>query len=155
MQKYKVDYYAHEISLKNMTAINDIFDENILEVLRFDKRGLWGDSRGCFYNRGDATYNQYLNSQSLNDPQREIHRNYITASDVSAIQGKRCTELVERFNNEPIEVLRRFSQHNNGIKFTRIDIALDDNEEKKKLLFHFSNRKQLKRDVCSSSREDL
>ena len=36
---------------------------------------------------------------------------------------------MERFNNEPLEVFKAILKYNNEIKFTRIDIALDDNEE--------------------------
>ncbi len=33
----EIDWIAFTISLKNMTAINGIFDESILDVLKFDK----------------------------------------------------------------------------------------------------------------------
>lgn len=126
MQKYKVDWLAFTISFEEHDGDKRYFDENILEVLRFDKEDFEEIPGRYFYNCG-ATYNQYLNLY-WNDPQREIHRNSSRTMSVQ-FTGQGCTELVERFDNEPIEVFKAILKYNNAIKFTRIDIALDDNEE--------------------------
>ncbi len=82
------------------------FDENILRSCGFDKEDFEEIPGRYFYNRG-ATYNQYLNLY-WNDPSQFV------TYDVSAIY-RQDTELVERFNNEPIEVfkaIRKIYQRN-------------------------------------------
>ena len=126
MQKYKVDWLAFTISFEKHDGDKRYDDENILKVLKFDKDDFEEIPGRYFYNSG-KTYNQYLNVY-WNDPQKEIHRNSSRTMNVQ-FTGQGCTELVERFNNEPLEVFKAIREYNNEIKFTRIDIALDDNEE--------------------------
>lgn len=126
MQKYKIDWLSFTISFKEHDGDKRYDDENILKVLKFDKDDFEDIPGRYFYNSG-KTYNQYLNVY-WNDPQKEIHRNSSRTMNVQ-FTGQGCTELVERFNNEPLEVFKAIREYNNEIKFTRIDIALDDNEE--------------------------
>ena len=126
MQKYKVDWLAFTISFEGHDGDKRYDDENILKVLKFDKDDFEEIPGRYFYNSG-KTYNQYLNVY-WNDPQKEIHRNSSRTMNIQ-FTGQGCTELVERFNNEPLEVFKAILGYNNEIKFTRIDIALDDNEE--------------------------
>lgn len=126
MQKYKVDWLAFTISFEKHDGDKRYDDENILKVLKFDKDDFEEIPGRYFYNSG-KTYNQYLNVY-WNDPKKEIHRNSSRTMNVQ-FTGQGCTELVERFNNEPLEVFKAIREYNNEIKFTRIDIALDDNEE--------------------------
>lgn len=126
MQRYKVDWLAFTIKFEENDGDKRYFDENILKVLKFDKEEFEEVQGRYFYNCG-ATYNQYVNLY-WNDPTKEIHRNSSRTMNVQ-FTGQGCTELVERFNNEPVEVFRAILKYNNKIKFTRIDIALDDNEE--------------------------
>lgn len=126
MQKYKIDWLSFTISFKEHDGDKRYDDENILKVLKFDKDDFEDIPGRYFYNSG-KTYNQYLNVY-WNDPKKEIHRNSSRTMNVQ-FTGQGCTELVERFNNEPLEVFKAILKYNNEIKFTRIDIALDDNEE--------------------------
>lgn len=126
MQKYKIDWLAFTISFEGHDGDKRYDDENILKVLKFDKDDFEEIPGRYFYNSG-KTYNQYLNVY-WNDPKKEIHRNSSRTMNVQ-FTGQGCTELVERFNNEPLEVFKAIREYNNEIKFTRIDIALDDNEE--------------------------
>lgn len=126
MQKYKVDWLAFTISFEKHDGDKRYDDENILKVLKFDNDEFEEIPGRYFYNSG-KTYNQYLNVY-WNDPKKEIHRNSSRTMNVQ-FTGQGCTELVERFNNEPLEVFKAILKYNNEIKFTRIDIALDDNEE--------------------------
>jgi phage replication initiation protein len=126
MQKYKIDWLAFTISFEKHVGDKRYDDENILKVLKFDKDDFEEIPGRYFYNSG-KTYNQYLNVY-WNDPKKEIHRNSSRTMNVQ-FTGQGCTELVERFNNEPLEVFKAILKYNNEIKFTRIDIALDDNEE--------------------------
>lgn len=126
MQKYKVDWTAFTINFEGNEGDKRYDDENILKVLKFDKDEFEEIPGRYFYNSG-KTYNQYLNVY-WNDPKKEIHRNSSRTMNVQ-FTGQGCTELVERFNNEPLEVFKAILKYNNEIKFTRIDIALDDNEE--------------------------
>lgn len=126
MQKYKIDWLAFTISFEKHVGDKRYDDENILKVLKFDKDDFEEIPGRYFYNSG-KTYNQYLNVY-WNDPKKEIHRNSSRTMNVQ-FTGQGCTELVERFNNEPLEVFKAIREYNNEIKFTRIDIALDDNEE--------------------------
>lgn len=126
MQKYKVDWLAFTISFEGHDGDKRYDDENILKVLKFDKDEFENIPGRYFYNSG-KTHNQYLNVY-WNDPQKEIHRNSSRTMNIQ-FTGQGCTELVERFNNEPLEVFKAILKYNNEIKFTRIDIALDDNEE--------------------------
>lgn len=126
MQKYKIDWLSFTISFKEHDGDKRYDDENILKVLKFDKDDFEDIPGRYFYNSG-KTYNQYLNVY-WNDPQKEIHRNSSRTMNIQ-FTGQGCTELVERFNNEPLEVFKAIREYNNEIKFTRIDIALDDNEE--------------------------
>lgn len=126
MQRYKIDWLAFTIKFEEHDGDKRYFDENILKVLKFDKEEFEEVQGRYFYNCG-ATYNQYVNLY-WNDSTKEIHRNSSRTMNVQ-FTGQGCTELVERFNNEPVEVFRAILKYNNEIKFTRIDIALDDNEE--------------------------
>lgn len=126
MQKYKIDWLAFTISFEKHVGDKRYDDENILKVLKFDNDDFEEIPGRYFYNSG-KTYNQYLNVY-WNDPKKEIHRNSSRTMNVQ-FTGQGCTELVERFNNEPLEVFKAIREYNNEIKFTRIDIALDDNEE--------------------------
>ena len=126
MQRYKIDWLAFTIKFEEHDGDKRYFDENILKVLKFDKEEFEEVQGRYFYNCG-ATYNQYVNLY-WNDPTKEIHRNSSRTMNIQ-FTGQGCTELVERFNNEPVEVFRAILKYNNKIKFTRIDIALDDNEE--------------------------
>lgn len=125
MLRYKVDWLAFTIKFEENDGDKRYFDENILKVLKFDKEEFEEVQGRYFYNCG-ATYNQYVNLY-WNDPTKEIHRNSSRTMNVQ-FTGQGCTELVERFNNEPVEVFKAILKYNNKIKFTRIDIALDDNE---------------------------
>lgn len=126
MQKYKIDWLAFTINFEGNDTDKRYFDENILKVLKFKEDEFEEIPGRYFYNCG-ATYNQYVNLY-WNDPRRDIHRNSSRTMNVQ-FTGQGCTELVERFNNEPLEVFKAILEYNNEIKFTRIDIALDDNEE--------------------------
>lgn len=126
MHKYKVDWLAFTINFEGNEGDKRYDDENILKVLKFDKEDFEEIPGRYFYNSG-KTYNQYLNIY-WNDPTKEIHRNSSRTMNVQ-FTGQGCIELVERFNNKPIEVFKAIRKYNNEIKFTRIDIALDDNEE--------------------------
>ena len=126
MKKYKIDWLAFTINFEGNDTDKRYFDENILDVLKFEEDEFEEIPGRYFYNRG-ATCNQYVNLY-WNDPRRDIHRNSSRTMNVQ-FTGQGCTELVERFNNKPIEVFKAILNYNNEIKFTRIDIALDDNEE--------------------------
>lgn len=126
MIKYKVDWLAFTISFDRKRGDKRDFDKDILKVLRFDENEFEEIPGRYFYNSG-MTCNRYLNVY-WNDSKKEIHRNSSNSMNVQ-ITGQGCTELVERFDNNPLAVFEALRAHDETIKFTRIDIALDDNEE--------------------------
>ena len=43
--------------------------------------------------------------------------------------GQGCTDLADRFDNDFLEVFKAIREYDDTIKYTRIDIALDDSKE--------------------------
>lgn len=125
MQKYKVDWLGFTIDFRNH-GDQRWFDEKIFEVLRFDLSEFEQCNGRYFYNTG-ITCHEFFNAY-WNDPNKEMSPKTTRTMNIQ-LTGQGCTEVVERFNNDTIAVLKAIYEHDPSIKFTRIDIALDDNAE--------------------------
>ncbi len=101
--------------LKNMTAINDIWRENILscDSIKRTLRRFQGASTIVVRLIKSIPQISTGTTTTRNPSQ------FVTQW-VSAPLGQGCTELVERFNNEPIEVFKAIRKYNNGIMFTEL-----------------------------------
>lgn len=123
--KYKIDWLAFTINFNNRNT-EDTFDTTVFDVLKYDLNEFEQIPPRYFYNSG-ATYNEYVNV-FWNDARLERHKN---SSNTMTIQfsGQGCTDLAERFNNDFVSIFKLLYDYDSKIKYTRLDIALDDSQE--------------------------
>lgn len=126
MQKYKVDWLSFTIDFRQ-NGDQRWFDEKIFKVLRFDLSEFEKITNGRFYYNTGITCHGFFNAY-WNNPDKDMSPKTTRTMNIQ-LTGQGCTEVVERFNNDTIAVLKAIHEHDPSIKFTRIDIALDDNAE--------------------------
>lgn len=123
--KYKIDWVAFTINFKHRKR-SQTFDKGIFRVLKLDLKDFEETPARYFYNAG-ATFNGYVNVY-WNDEETPAHPNSSNTMTVQ-ITGQGCTDLAERFDNDFLAIFKAIREYDKTIKFTRIDIALDDAKE--------------------------
>ena len=123
--KYKIDWLAFTINFKHRKS-PQTFDKGIFRVLNLDLTEFEEVPARYFYNSG-ASFNGYVNVY-WNDEEKPVHKN---SSNTMTVQftGQGCTDLADRFDNDFLEVFKAIREYDDTIKYTRIDIALDDSKE--------------------------
>lgn len=123
--KYKIDWLAFTINFKHRKQ-PQTFDRGIFRVLKLDLNEFEEAPAKYFYNAG-ATFNGYVNVY-WNDEEIPAHENSSNTMTVQ-ITGQGCTDLAERFDNDFLAIFKAIREYDETIKYTRIDIALDDSKE--------------------------
>lgn len=123
--KYKIDWLAFTINFKHRKR-QQTFDKGIFRVLNLDLTEFEEVPGRFLYNSG-ATFNGYVNVY-WNDEEKPVHKN---SSNTMTLQftGQGCTDLAERFDNDFLAIFKAIKEYDETIKYTRIDIALDDSKD--------------------------
>ena len=123
--KYKIDWLAFTINFKHRKS-QQTFDKGIFRVLNLDLNEFEEVPGRFLYNSG-ATFNGYVNVY-WNDEEKPVHKN---SSNTMTVQftGQGCTDLAERFDNDFLAIFKAIKTYDDTIKYTRIDIALDDSKD--------------------------
>lgn len=119
--EYKLDWLAFTMSFDEYEEPVDL---HILEYLGYDLQEFEKVPGRFFYNCG-LSLNRYVNV-FWNDYGLEVHRNSSRTMTVQ-FTGQGCTDLVQKHGNITEKVFKALSDYEAYIKYTRIDIALDDN----------------------------
>lgn len=123
--KYKIDWLAFTINFKHRKS-PQTFDKGIFRVLNLDLNE-FEEAPGRFLYNSGATFNGYVNVY-WNDEEKPVHKN---SSNTMTVQftGQGCTDLAERFDNDFLAIFKAIKKYDDTIKYTRIDIALDDSKD--------------------------
>lgn len=124
MQGYKVDWLAFSFHFQDE---KQFFDEELIELLGYTLDDFDEVPGRYFYNSG-KTLGNYVNV-FWNDPKRPKHKNSSRTMTV-VFTGQGSTDLSLKWDNDWSMIFRFLVNY--GVNFTRIDLALDDYDEKVK-----------------------
>lgn len=119
--EYKLDWLGFTLSFNDD---EEPLDLHILEYLGYDLKEFEKVPGRYFYNCG-LSLNRYVNV-FWNDYSQEVHRNSSRTMTVQ-FTGQGCTDLVQKHDNVTERVFKALSDYDAYVKYTRVDIALDDN----------------------------
>ena len=124
MVQYKVDWLA--FSIKFASEDIDPFSLDLFEELGYDL-GEFEETPGRYFYNSGLTFFRFVNVY-WNDPTKKRHAN---SSDTLTVvfTGQGCTDLAEKICSDWVSLFQKLLDVE-GLKFTRIDLALDDFEEK-------------------------
>lgn len=124
MVQYKVDWLA--FSIKFASEDIDPFSLDLFEELGYDL-GEFEETPGRYFYNSGLTFFRFVNVY-WNDPNKKRH---VNSSDTLTVvfTGQGCTDLAEKICSDWVSLFQKLLDVE-GLKFTRIDLSLDDFEEK-------------------------